>query len=208
MRPQQLELPIEKVTFDVDASQGQARAMDPKIVEEHRVQMMLNAPTKPFEPHLWEAAPGGPYIALTYQHTIRACQLIAEGKKQTEVLADWMRIVRAQVLRPETPLDVRKFVAGKSQAAQGVVAQVKMSRCAEILIEIDEETPQMSFLDKMKLMIIRAGQPRLQHAVCPVPLTLRNTCTQLELTLSHGCTILLIGTHYSVKSFARAKRNA
>ena len=166
IRGRDMIIAIDEVDFDWEAKLGQARPLDRTILEERRVSIMLNPPAEPFAPMLWEQMPGGPYIALTNQHSIRAAQMYKDKKQLTEALPEWAQFVKGTVLKPETPLEVRKFVAGKFQGQQAAVVGVKLSRCATILLEVHDESPRLPLIEKMGTMIVRSGQPRAQQAVC------------------------------------------
>ena len=172
-------IPIEKIVFDLEGKEGQARPMDRAILEQRRVDIILNPPVEPFQPHVWEKMPGGPFLALTNQHSIRASQMFAEERRDREAIPQWATVVKATVLVPETPLEVRKFIAGKFQGQQGSVVAVKLSRCATILLEINHEAPSLPLIDKMGTMIVRSGQPRAQATVC---FLFFRTCEQLFLS--------------------------
>ena len=104
---------------------------------------------------------GGPYIALSHQHTIFAIKEIRKAAvEKHEVLAPWMCSVRATILRHDTPMELRQVVSGGDQNRQASVAPVKVSRVLELYLEEMAHSPNMSLVDAVKAAIEKSGYRR------------------------------------------------
>ena len=99
---------------------------------------------------------GGPYIALSHQHTIAALQEIKKTFiKEKLDLPNYLKVVRASVLKHRTPLHVRMLVSGGDQNKQGNVAGVKISRVMTIFLSLYKESTHVSKKQEMLLTAIK-----------------------------------------------------
>ncbi len=162
---------IEKVDFDLDASQGQVRVLDMDEVTKRKEQFMLNPPDAQLHALVWEKAAGGPYLALTMQHRIKAMQSLRLERLGKQAILEWMLSVTVDVLASRTPIDVPKIAAGKFQGIQQLVYRVSLSRSAQILPDYHLEQPNTNTLYKIAMMVIRSGHRSVLTTMCHFQVT-------------------------------------
>jgi hypothetical protein len=154
-------VPLSSVQFDWAGVEGQARPLDPKVVQDRIRSLKTNMPQDLIPCRLWEVASGGPYLALSGQHTARAVQLMRqEAEQRHEALPRWMVEVRATIYAREMPLRLRQLVSGGDQAAQGSVAAVRVSRVVELALLEMARDPRASVSQAAQTAISGSGYPR------------------------------------------------
>ena len=160
-----VEWPTDAVEFDLEGVVGQTRPLDGAMVQEKKLELELNPPAKIMETVLWESQAGGPYIALSAQHRIRALQQMKAQRAGHIQLPKWLTTVSASILKVDTPLMVRRFVAGKIQGMEQSVTAVKLGRCAEVFLDVLKEYPNASPTEQISTMVVLTGQKRLEKEV-------------------------------------------
>ena len=163
-----VEFELMRVQFDTMGQMGQARPLSSEGVQKRLGEIRHNPPTEPAVVELWESATGGPFVCLAGQHTCSALQMLHREVEGRGEIPRWLKIVRANVLPPGTPLEVRKLVAGAAQAREQAVVPVTVSRCCEHLLDVMAENPDLNMVDAAIVMIARAGCERPADRVCTV----------------------------------------
>ena len=160
-------IPFEKIRFDENAAEGQARPLDMSLVKVRQEDIRNNPPHGAVEPIVWLDSPGGRYVPLTLQHTTRALMLERDRLQGRQELGEHLQVVKATVVRTDTPLRVRQLIAGGDQNKQEATFGVKLSRFAQIFLE---EKQNRAVLARCVDAISRTGYRRPSTKVFPVPL--------------------------------------
>ena len=152
-------VPIERLDFDLTASMGQIRKVDPKWLLEVKKSLTKQAPTLPIQailvatdhtsmplPQLRKLSPlllpDTRFIVISGQHrSIAARDIGEELGAQGKVKPDWCKAVQATTLRHDTPLEVRMMAAGRSQAGQQQVERLKLGRAVAFIHQLMEQNP-------------------------------------------------------------------
>jgi hypothetical protein len=104
------------------------------------------------------AVTGGPYVALSHQHTVWALQYIKNLYNDTKkALPEWLRFVKANVLKHDTPLAIRRLVSGSDQNREAVVRRVRLSRVIHVFLSIYPEDSTTPVYDAVKEAIAVTG---------------------------------------------------
>jgi D-3-phosphoglycerate dehydrogenase len=119
---------------------------------------ILIAGTEPITAKLWEVSAGGPYLALSSQHTICAVsQLRAEALARHEALPGWMVEVRATIYARSTSLSVRQLISGGDQNVQAAVVPVLLSTVMQVTLDELAKDSGLAVKDAVKLAITKTG---------------------------------------------------
>jgi hypothetical protein len=149
---------IDEIVFDFDGTEGQAR---PDLVRSKVEAMRLNPVTETVVAKVWERAAGGPFLALSGQHTTYALKTLRdEAMQRREAIPSCLTSVRCTVYSHRTPLPIRMLISGSDQNRQAHIARVLLSRVFEICLQQLHDDPRMSLSDAVKLSIHKSGAPR------------------------------------------------
>ena len=101
---------------------------------------------------------GGPYVALSHQHTIAAIKRLRdEAIKSREALPTWMCSVTATIVARNLPLHIRQMISGGDQNRDAAVTQVRISRVIEMILQEVAADHSLSMNDAIKLSIQKTG---------------------------------------------------
>jgi hypothetical protein len=81
-------------------------------------------------------------------------------------LPHWLQVVKADVLLPETPVEVRRLVAGEEQYRQQNVSRVKVSEFLRHLCQWTPVEPRVELVHRVADAVAKAGYTRLDTKVC------------------------------------------
>ena len=182
-----VEWPLQGLEFDVTGAHGQARRLDLAVVAEKVESFGHAPPSEPYGVTLWpcdEAGmllsfsvscvptpsplfPGSQHYVLSGQHGVRAlmdirAQWEAEGRGD---LPRWLEVVRADVLSPTTPVELRRLAAGEEQYRQQMVSRVRVSEFLRHLVNWQPAGPRVELAHRIADAVAVAGYQRLDK-VC------------------------------------------
>ena len=158
------ELAIDRLAWDVRLEFGQSRTVDDNHVQQLVTSLQLRPPREALKINCWENEVDRKLYILAGQHLCRAVQRIREDRLSHGLhIEDWQRTVRADILRFDTPVEVRRVVAGQENASTRISRATTVSECIKLfLLDNTEET----FHNKVVRAVEQAGLN--QSAVTPV----------------------------------------
>ena len=177
-----VEIPVEELLLDDTAAQGQIRVIEPSAVAERVASMRQAEPVDLLEVRVWESDPTGVNtgtvsfisgsffpcagthkVVLSGQHSVKAMlQIRQEDLAANRDLRPWQTKVRAKVLKNETPLAVRRMIAGDSQFQQRNYKDLKLSDWATLFLKSEEEQFHM----RLAAAVRASGYDRPPDVVC------------------------------------------
>jgi hypothetical protein len=104
---------------------------------------------------------GGPYVALSHQHTLWALQKMRQKYIDANAaVPEWCNTVKAHVLAHGTPVEVRQLVSGGDQNREAAVVAVAVSRVVEMFLSLQQHSPGGTPADVMQKAIQLTGARR------------------------------------------------
>ena len=105
----------------------------------------------------WHCHDDNRLYLLAGQHIVKAIAKIrADRESKGLQLEKWHRLVQVDVLKHETPLDVRKLVAGASNASTRFQRNTTVTECLASILKL-EENPSLTINDKILLAVEQCG---------------------------------------------------
>ena len=183
--PDQQEVPVEDLLFDEDAREGQIRVLEADSLEKRVQSFRTVEPQTLIDVCLWEAdaagveflqctwvanhsfsSPGSKKVVIAGQHSVKALMILRDERiKDNKDIKPWMQKVKARVLQYDTPVDVRRQVAGDNQFIQRNVNDVKISDWCRLFLESDAN---LSFMQRLAQAVRQAGYDRPPTPVCNI----------------------------------------
>ena len=104
---------------------------------------------------------------ISGQHTVKALlELRAVFIKESRKLPRWLEVVRATMLRPDTPVHWRQMVAGDEQFKQSRAKALKVSDLATHLLGTVEVRENPNDLTRLGWALRKCGFDRETRPVC------------------------------------------
>ena len=108
---------------------------------------------------------------ISGQHTVKALmelrRLALMGNSQ---LPEWLQVVSATMLKPETPVHWRQTIAGDEQYRQGRAKALRLSDLAVHLLGTPEVRDCSNTMTRLLMALRKCGFDRGENVVCPSPL--------------------------------------
>ena len=103
---------------------------------------------------------------ISGQHTVKALlELRRTWIKAEKPIPQWLEVVNAKVLRPETPVHCRQLFAGDEQYRQSQTVQLKLSDLASHLLGSEEVTKDNVSWRRLGLALRKCGFERADTPV-------------------------------------------
>ena len=103
---------------------------------------------------------------ISGQHTVKALlELRRLWIKAEKPLPNWLMVVNAKVLKPETPVHNRQLFAGDEQYRQSQLEQLRFSDLATHLLSSEEVTSQTDEITRIGLALRKCGFERAETPV-------------------------------------------
>ena len=151
-----LREPVERklIKIDKEKKYGQIRKINWDDVAQKAQFNITSQPSGPFQCTLWEDAKGDLWC-ISGQHTILAIgQCVSKRTKEGLVLEEWHNIVHADILRYNTPLMIRRKIAGHSQERTEAVTPLSMADTAANLLMTNADEPPVKDIDGFDVRIL------------------------------------------------------
>ena len=104
---------------------------------------------------------------ISGQHTVKALlELRAVFIKESRKLPRWLEVVRATMLRPDTPVHWRQMAAGDEQFKQSRAKALKVSDFATHLLGTEEVRQNPNDLTRLGWALRKCGFDRETRPVC------------------------------------------
>ena len=160
---------LDRLVLDLRREEGQVRTFHQTDGEETLKALRQCAPKAPLDCTLWKRDPvADQYTVIGGQHTCWALQQLAKDYvRDRRDLPDWLTHMRADVLRHDTPLEVKLAAAGDSQFIQSNVRSLKVTDWARLLLADNIQTKYGDSAEMRLAMSFRqAGWSREGDPVC------------------------------------------
>ena len=126
---------VDRLAWDIRLEHGQSRTIDDDHVEHLVNSLYLRPPREPVRVTLWENEVDKKFYILSGQHLCRAVQRVREERLQQGMKLDhWHKMVRADILKFNTPHDIRRIVAGAENASTKVMRVTTVSECLRMFM--------------------------------------------------------------------------
>ena len=136
------ELPVERLGWDLNLQHGQSRTLDDEHVEQLMDSLNLRPPREALKVTVWQNDGDRKYYLMAGQHLARAIQRLKEERQSKGLkLEKWMTVVRADVLKFNTPIDVRRTVAGQENASSKLARVSTVSECVRLFLMDQSDAP-------------------------------------------------------------------
>ena len=136
------ELPVERLGWDHNLQHGQSRTLDDVHVAELMNSLTLRPPREALKVTVWQNDADRKYYLMAGQHLARAIQRLKEERLSKGLkLEKWMTVVRADVLKFNTPIDVRRTVAGQENASTKLARVTTVSECVRLFLMDESDNP-------------------------------------------------------------------
>ena len=145
---------IKRINIDKEKKYGQIRKINWDDVAQKAQFNITSQPSGPFQCTLWEDAKGDLWC-ISGQHTILAIgQCVKERQAAGLLLQEWHNIVHADILRYNTPLMIRRKIAGHSRERTEAVTPLTMADTAANLLMTNADEPPVKDIDAFDVRIL------------------------------------------------------
>jgi hypothetical protein len=135
-------VPIGKLKWDLQCKEGQVRRLQSDRVGELVKSLLSNVPIRPIHLIVWNRA-DGKFTILAGQHIMAAVQVVHETQRAKNMtLHAWMTHAECDVVRFDVTRSTRERIAGRHNATQHDVSQLKFWQHMELILrelENDDE---------------------------------------------------------------------
>ena len=136
------ELGVERLAWDHNLQFGQSRTLDDQHVVELMDSLTLRPPREALKVTVWENNADRKFYLLAGQHLARAIQRLRDERLSKGLKIErWMSVVRADVLKFNTPVDIRRTVAGQENASTKLARVTTVSECIRLFLMDQSEAP-------------------------------------------------------------------
>ena len=142
------------IKIDKEKKHGQIRKVNWNDVAQKAKFNQVSRQSVYFLCTLWEDAKGELWC-ISGQHTILAIQeCIKEQQTQGLPLEEWHTVVNAGILRYDTPLIIRRKIAGHSQERTEAVTPLSLAKTAANLVMMNADEPPIKDIDRFYVQIL------------------------------------------------------
>ena len=142
------------IKIDKDKKHGQIRRINWDDVARKAIFNQFSQPSGPFLCTLWEDAKGQLWC-ISGQHTIVAIEQCAqERQKQGLQLEEWHNVVHADILKYDTPLMIRRKIAGHSKESPEAVTPLSLADTADNPLMTNRDEPPIKDIDALDVRIL------------------------------------------------------
>jgi hypothetical protein len=148
--------PVDRksIKIDEDKKHGQIRHVNWDDVTRKAEFNMISKPSGPFQCTLWED-PQGVLWCISGQHTVLAIEQCVKHQQTLGLpLAPWHKILHADILKYDTPLMIRRKIAGHSQERTEAVTPLSLADTAANLLMTNADEPELKDIDAFDVRIL------------------------------------------------------
>ena len=144
----------KNIKIDKEKKHGQIRKINWNDVASKAKFNQVSRPSGPFLCTLWEDAKGELWC-ISGQHTVLAIEeCVKERRAQGLSLEEWHNVVHADILRYDTPLMIRRKIAGHSQERTEAVTPLSLADTAANLVMTNLDEPPIPDINAFDVRIL------------------------------------------------------